>query len=162
MKWSYEHALLKSVEQKLLAYLAAEKNAFSWEVFSVFAILCHGFSTNFRALLLYERGTWVQTWLNMKWSHKHALLKSIESKLLAYLTAEKNAFLSKVFLSSCYCNQVVPEHHFQRDRFKIRTGEENLPKRRYEATSLVKIKRPKSIIKNNRPFHLTQIDWEAR
>ena len=103
-----------------------------------------------------------QTWLNMKWSHEHALLKSIESKLLAYLTAEKNAFLSKVFLSSCYCNQVVPEHHFQRDRFKIRTGEENLPKRRYEATSLVKIKRPKSIIKNNRPFHLTQIDWEAR
>ena len=98
----------------------------------------------------------------MKWSHEHALLKSIESKLLAYLTAEKNAFLSKVFLSSCYCNQVVPEHHFQRDRFKIRTGEENLPKQRYEATSLVKIKRPKSIIKNNRPFHLTQIDWEAR
>ena len=91
-----------------------------------------------------------------------ALLKSIESKLLAYLTAEKNAFLLKVFLSSCYCNQVVPEHHFQRDRFKIRTGEENLPKQRYEATSLVKIKRPKSIIKNNRPFHLTQIDWEAR
>ena len=30
--------------------------------------------------------------------HEHALLKSIESKLLAYLTAEKNAFLSKVFL----------------------------------------------------------------
>ena len=69
----------------------------------------------------------------------------------------KHAFLWKVFLSYCYCNKVVPEHHFQIDRFKIRTGEENLPKRRYEAPSLVKIKRLKSIIKHNRPFHLTQI-----
>ena len=60
------------------------------------------FSTsNFGALLLYEREGWVQINVNRYWTPGQVWVTQIEIKLLAYVSPEKIAFPWEVFLKFC-------------------------------------------------------------
>ena len=87
--------------------------------FSIFTLLCDvktslsyvtmyvcmwvpSFSTsNFGALLLYEREGWVQINVNRYWTPGQVWVTQIEIKLLAYVSPEKIAFPWEVFLKFC-------------------------------------------------------------
>ena len=58
-------------------------------------------STNFGALLLYEREGWVQIDEHRYWTPGQAWFTRIGIKLLAYVSPEKIAFPCEVFLKFC-------------------------------------------------------------
>ena len=58
-------------------------------------------STNFGALLLYERGGWVQNDENRYWTPGQVWCTRIGIKLLAFVSPEKIAFPCEVFLKFC-------------------------------------------------------------